>query len=327
MSKIIQYRNSTMIKNFIIILNPTAGKGYAEKSIPTIKTFMESHALNYRLIITEKPGHAITLATDSLSEPNTAVIAAGGDGTCNEVINGLMAYRDAAGKSAKKQIPTFGVLPIGRGNDFAYGAGLPNTLEESLELLTEPHIHPLDIGLIKGGDYPEGRFFGNGIGVGFDTKVGLEAEKMKHIHGAAGYALGAIKTLITYPKAPILKITYNNNTITEEPALVSIMNGKRMGGAFLMAPEGINHDGLLNICMTKQGSRIKLLKAMLHYIKGTQAILDDTKTDTAVSYHLLAVEGDLAVHADGEIICIAGKELSVSCNKHALHFIGKKTAV
>ncbi len=172
-----------------------------------------------------------------------------------------------------------------------------------------------------------GRFFDNGIGVGFDTIVGLEAEKMKHIHGAAGYALGAIKTLITYPKAPVLEITYNNKTITEEPALVSIMNGKRMGGAFFMAPEGINHDGLLNICMTKQGSRLKLLKAMLHYTKGTQSTLDDTKTDTAKSYHLLAVEGELAVHADGEIICIAGKELTVSCFKHALLFIGNKGTV
>ncbi|NQT59476.1 MAG: diacylglycerol kinase family lipid kinase [Bacteroidetes bacterium] len=316
-----------MIKNFIIILNPAAGKGHAEKSIPTIKTFMESHALNYRLIITEKPGHAITLAAESLSEPNAAIIAAGGDGTCNEVINGLMAYRDTNGKSVKTPIPTFGVLPIGRGNDFAYGAGLPDTLEENLALLTEPHTSPIDIGLVKGGDYPDGRFFGNGIGVGFDTKVGLEAEKMKHIHGAAGYALGAIKTLIIYPKAPVLEITYNNKTITEEPALVSIMNGKRMGGAFYMAPEGINHDGLLNLCMTKQGSRRKLLKAMLHYTKGTQATLDDTKTDTAESYHLLAVEGELAVHADGEIICIAGKELAVSCFRHALLFIGKKASV
>jgi len=316
-----------MIKNFIIILNPTAGKGYAEKSIPIIKTFMESHALSYQLIITEKPGHAMALAAESLSEPNTAVISAGGDGTCNEVINGLMGYRDSTGKSATNPIPTFGVLPIGRGNDFAYGAGLPGTLEENLALLTEPHISPIDIGLIKGGDYPEGRFFGNGIGVGFDTKVGLEAEKMKHIHGAAGYTLGAIKTLITYPKAPVLEITYNDKTITEEPALVSIMNGKRMGGAFYMAPEGINHDGLLNICMTKQGSRRKLLKAMLHYTKGTQAVLDDTKTDTSASYHLLAVEGELAVHADGEIICIAGKELTVSCYKHALLFIGKKIAI
>lgn len=316
-----------MIKNFIIILNPTAGKGYAEKSIPAIKTFMESHALNYRLIITEKPGHAITLAAENLSEPETAVIAAGGDGTCNEVINGLMAYREIPGKTTSDPIPTFGVLPIGRGNDFAYGAGLPNSLDENLVLLLEPHIKPLDIGLVKGGDYPNGRFFGNGIGVGFDTIVGLEAEKMKHIHGAAGYALGAIKTLITYPKAPVLEITYNNKTITEEPALVSIMNGKRMGGAFFMAPEGINHDGLLNICMTKQGSRLKLLKAMLHYTKGTQSTLDDTKTDTAKSYHLLAVEGELAVHADGEIICIAGKELTVSCFKHALLFIGNKGTV
>ncbi|MCK5156757.1 MAG: YegS/Rv2252/BmrU family lipid kinase [Spirochaetales bacterium] len=318
-----------MIKNYIIILNPTAGKGYAEKFIPEIRAFMESHTLGYRLLVTAKPGHAITLAAENLSSTDTAIIAAGGDGTCNEIINGLMAYRGNVENSApeKAHIPVLGVLPIGRGNDFSFGAGLPGTLKENLELLTDPHIKPLDIGLIKGGNYPDGRFFGNGIGVGFDTIVGLEAEKMKHIHGAAGYAIGALKTLITYPKPPVIKITYNNATITEEPALISIMNGKRMGGSFYMAPDGINHDGLLNICMTRQGSRRKLLKAMFHYTKGTQSSLDDTITDTADSFHLSAVNGGMAVHADGEIICIDGKELTITCLKHALNFIGKKAAV
>jgi diacylglycerol kinase (ATP) len=316
-----------MIRKYEIILNPEAGKGNGIKTVPIIREFMESHTLTYRMHLTERPGHAIDIAAGLCLDPETAVIAAGGDGTCNEVVNGLMAgcksRQPTADREQAQSIPLFGVLPIGRGNDFSFGADLPQSLQESLELFLAPKVRPFDIGLTAGGDYPEGRYFVNGIGVGFDTIVGLEAAKMRHIHGAAGYALGALKTLIVYPPPPTLEISYNSKSVTENPVLVSIMNGRRMGGAFYMAPNSIQDDGLLNICMTRHGRRGVLLKTMLHYTRGTQDTLSNTITDTTKAISLKCIKGGMAVHADGETICTSGKELTVSCVRHAILLLGK----
>jgi len=305
------------IKHFSVIFNPTAGKGNALKKLPNIQKFLEDNNLKFKIYITERIGHAIDLAAELCKIPNNATIAAGGDGTINEVINGLM-------KAKNKKLeftPIFGVLPIGRGNDFAFGAGIPSSLEVCLKALLDRNFQLIDIGLIKGGDYPTGRYFGNGIGVGFDTIVGLEAAKMKHIHGAAGYMIGALKTLITYPAAPEIEMEINGEKGIYTPALVSIMNGRRMGGAFFMAPNGKNNDGLLNLCMTQQGTRLKLLQTMLHYTKGTQDSLENTKTALISSITLKAIKGGMATHADGESVCEKGKLLEISCIHNALNII------
>lgn len=306
-----------MYKKFAIILNPVAGKGYAPKHIPFINEFLQNYNVNYEIHLTKRIGHAIELAEEFILQPDTAVIAAGGDGTCNEVINGLMLAKI----KNPDLMPVFSVIPIGRGNDFAFGADVPATLKESLNAIVHGKPVQMDVGIIKGGNYPEGRYFGNGIGVGFDTKVGLEAAKMKHIHGAFAYLIGALKTLILYPPAPDVELTYNDITTLVSPALVSIMNGKRMGGTFFMAPNANNNDGVLNLCMTKQGSRRELLKTMLHYVKGTQHTLDNTTVAQSAAFTLKAVSGSLAVHADGETICEAGKHLEISCLPNALEII------
>ena len=302
-----------------IILNPIAGKGYAPKHIPVINKFLEENNCDYEIHVTHHPGHAISLARDFARNKNAVVIAAGGDGTCNEVINGLMQA-----KNEIEHIPLLGVLPIGRGNDFAFGAHIPAQLETSLVILISGHSQPMDVGIVYGGDYPEGRYFGNGIGVGFDTLVGLEAAKMKHIHGAAGYAIGALKTLIKYPPAPELELKFDDTKLHATPALVSSMNGNRMGGTFFMSPEANNNDGILNLCMTKQGKRLELLKAMLHYTKGTQQSLDNTTTLQSPFFSLEAKSGHLAVHADGETICEAGHKIEVKCLSSAINIICKK---
>ncbi|MCK5817192.1 MAG: YegS/Rv2252/BmrU family lipid kinase [Candidatus Marinimicrobia bacterium] len=305
------------MKRYIVILNPTAGKGHAEKRIPEIKAFFFQHKLPYEIILTERPGHAIALAETYALMDDTTIIAAGGDGTCNEIINGLMH----ASAKRKDRIPAFGVLAIGRGNDFAFSANIPIGLGEDLIRIKDGKPIPMDVGEVIGGDYPNGRYFGNGLGIGFDTLVGLEAAKMNHVHGSAAYAVGAIKTLVKYPSAPDLDIKYGEKTVSISPALVSIMNGRRLGGTFFMAPKGKMDDGLFDICMTKQGTRRKLLGAMIAYTKGTQSEREDTITGKADKIIVEALSGTLAVHADGETICEAGKYLEIINHKHALSII------
>jgi YegS/Rv2252/BmrU family lipid kinase len=299
---------------FKIILNPIAGNGKALAQLPKIERFLKKAEARFEILTTTKAGDALEIARKS--PPEAILVAAGGDGTCNEVINGLLARNQGTP-------PVFGILPIGRGNDFSSSVGVPEDPETALQILLEKKIRPLDAGLVKGGYFPEGRYFVNGIGIGFDTKVGFEAAKMKGIHSGFSYALGALITVIRFEKAPLLEISYGNETKIIPALIVSIMNGRRMGGSFYMGPDALLDDGALDICMVQQTSgRLKLINIVMHYPKGTQAECEGVFMGRAADIHIKALEGGMAAHVDGETVCVDGKELTINCIAGALRLIG-----
>jgi YegS/Rv2252/BmrU family lipid kinase len=295
-------------KRHLVILNPIAGKGKAAERRPEIEALLAGRTIDYEIRLTTGVWHAAELAREAAREGFEVVVAAGGDGTVNEVINGLMLAH-ARGDS----IPTMGVLSVGRGNDFSYGADVPADLADCVDLIAAGTMRPMDVGLIAGGDYPEGRYFGNGIGVGFDTIVGLEAAKMKRVHGFMAYVFGAARTFVMYPAAPAVRLVHDAGDIVQKSHQISIMNGKRMGGTFFMAPHSSNHDGLLDLCMAEELSRGEMVGLMLRYIKGTQAEHPKIKTARSSRFEISAPEGGLVVHADGETICTNGTSLAVEC--------------
>jgi diacylglycerol kinase (ATP) len=299
---------------FWVILNPTAGKGKAAKQYPKIDSFFRESGLEYEIYLTKGAGDALSAARDFPIGENDVIVAAGGDGTCNEVVNGLLLRRCPTP-------PVFGILPIGRGNDFSATPKIPQDVEEALKLLTTGNAKPLDAGLVKGGFFPDGRYFVNGIGIGFDTKVGFEAAKLK-IKSGISYAVGALITLIRYEPSPVLQIRYDDNEVTLPAVLVSVVNGRRMGGSFYMGPNAVLDDGLLDICYVQhQKSRSALLKIMSHYTKGTQGECKGVTFGRGKIFHLKALEGGMAAHCDGETVCYDGKELEITCVPNALRLI------
>ena len=146
-----------------VIINPTAGKGRAGTLLPEVENSLKRLNLDFEIFTTERVWHAAELASEAGREGFTVVVAGGGDGTVNEVINGLMT---AKGRGEK--IPALAVLSIGRGNDFSFGADIPSNLPDCLEVLNNGKRRLLDVGLIKGG-LTQRAYFGNGIGIGFDT--------------------------------------------------------------------------------------------------------------------------------------------------------------
>jgi YegS/Rv2252/BmrU family lipid kinase len=305
----------TQIAKYWIILNPTAGKGKAAKQRPVIESFMRKSGRDFEILMTKAPGDALNMVRDLPLKPDDAVIAAGGDGTCNEVVNGLLLRKSPSP-------PLFGILPIGRGNDFSFTPGIPGDVEKALQTLIDAKERPLDAGFVKGGFFTEGRFFVNGVGIGFDTKVGFEAAKMK-IKSGISYVFGAIINVVRYEPSPVLKIRYDENEVTLPAVLVSIVNGRRMGGSFFMGPNAILDDGLLDICYVRhQSSRMKLLKVLTHYTKGTQSQCEGVTLGRGLKFHLQALEGGMAAHCDGETICYEGKELEINCVPGALRLIG-----
>ena len=208
-----------------IIVNPTSGRGAGEQSVPQIETQLRHLGLNYQIERTERPWHAAELAQQAAQEGFDVVVAAGGDGTANEVLNGLMKA-----KANGVDLPALGVLSVGRGNDFAFSMGVPTELEPGCQTLAQNHRQMIDVGLVSGGLYPQGRYFGNGVGIGFDAVVGFEALKLKRLHGFPSYLVAALKTIFLYFQAPQVQITFEGQKITLPALMVSIMNGRRLGG-------------------------------------------------------------------------------------------------
>ena len=300
-----------------VIVNPAAGKGAAKKALPEIESILMDLGLDYDIVMTEHPGHAISLAKDAGSNGYAAVVAVGGDGTANEVINGLMHAKNNSQLTAK-----FAVLPVGRGNDFSFSMGVPQDLESACRILVEGKSRKIDIGLLKGGDFPDGRYFGNGVGVGFDTIVGFEAAKLPaFLSGVPGYLIAAVKTIFLYFQAPLLRVELDSETIEQHCLLVSLMNGRRMGGSFMFAPESESDDGLLNLCIARQVTRLQVLGLFPKVMSGTQADHPAIQMPTTRHATIEALSGTLPVHADGETICKAGKKLEIEVLERQLELI------
>jgi len=289
-----------------IILNPAADRGAAAHAEDHIEQALRSHNLEFDLIRTERPGHAIALARQAAAEGYDVIVAAGGDGTANEVLNGLMQAR-LAGEGT----PVMGVLCIGTGNDFAYGAGIPKDLEAGCCAIAEGHVRKIDVGRVTEGDAVEGRYFGNGVGIGFDAVVGFVAQKLKRLHGFAAYLVAALKTIFVYFQAPHVRIEYSGQSTGLRALMVSIMNGRRMGGGFMMAPDAEPDDGKLDLCIAEQVSRLGIFALIPRFMKGTQATRPSITTGRTDRVCVTAIEGTLPAHADGETLCEAGSKLVV----------------
>lgn len=294
------------MSSYKIIVNPIAGRGAGEKSIPLITHLLQEYGLDFDLIRTERPWHAAELAQQAVAEGYNVVVAVGGDGTANEVLNGLMQAKLAGAGTA-----AMGFINVGRGNDFGFGVGVPAGVTAGCKVLQQGHRRFIDIGRVEGGLYPQGRFFGNGVGIGFDAVVGFEALKMKYLTGFLNYLVAALKTIFLYYRAPLVRIEYNEKVITQLSLMVSIMNGRRMGGAFMMAPQAEIDDGLLDLCIAAQTSRPRIFALIPQFMKGTQASQPEIKTARTKRIIVTVLEGVLPAHADGETLCTSGKHLAI----------------
>jgi len=297
-----------------LIVNPAAGSGTAGQSVPEIKRRLHTSGLDFDLVQTEQPWHAVELAQAAAAEVDV-VVAVGGDGTANEVLNGLMLAKNA-GHTA-----TLGVLCVGRGNDFAFGVGIPIELAAGCEALAADRRRTIDVGRVVGGDFPEGRYFGNGVGIGFDAVVGLVAAKMKHVRGFIGYFVAAVKTIFLYFKAPLVRLEFNDQPMDLHALMVSVMNGTRMGGGFMMAPNAVPDDGVFDLCIARQVSRPRIFAVMLKFMKGTQFAHPAISDGQTKRITVTAMEGTLPAHADGEILCTEGQKLELEIIPSAIEIV------
>lgn len=304
---------------YLVIINPIAGRGFAGRSILQIEEELKRYQLDYQIVLTERPWHAAELAEKAAKDGYDVVVAGCGDGTANEVLNGLMKARLAGYDQT-----AMGMLAIGTGNDFAFGMGVPGGVEVGCKILAEDHRRRTDVGLLQGGDYPDGRFFGNGVGIGFDAATGFVAAKIRWIRGLLLYLIAAIETIFIYYKPPTVQLTYDEKELTQPSLMISIMNGKRMGGGFFFAPNGDPADGIFDLCIAASASRMRIFGLIPYFMKGTQATQKEVTMGQAHKVVAKAIKGSLPVHCDGETVAFETNKIEIEILPAQLEFITQK---
>ncbi len=299
------------MSDYLIIVNPIAGRGAGERRAPQIARMLQEHGLAFEMVYTERPWHAAELARQAVDSGYRFVVAVGGDGTSNEVLNGLMwAKEEGKGEAA------LGALCVGTGNDFAYGMGIPPDLEEGCAVLARGHTRRVDVGHARGF-----RYFGNGIGIGFDAMVGLVAARMLQLRGFMAYLVAVLRTLLFYYHAPLTRLELDDGALEEPALMISVMNGRRMGGGFMMTPFSRPDDGFFDLCIGRKMSQLEMLSFVPRFIKGTQ--VGDSRVIMLRSrrVRITLQEGSQVAHADGETLSTDLRELELEVIPQALSVV------
>ena len=286
-------------KKLFILLNPHAAKGRGLVRIKEILDLFSQAGYDATVVMTEKGIGASSLAYQATIEGWPTIIAAGGDGTVNEVADGILRA------ATEKQIPVpcLGILPVGRGNDFAWGMGIPLDLKKASELIIAGKTRTIDAGITYGGLYPQGRYFVNGQGVGFEPLVNFIASDFKHVSGTLSYVLALIKILINHPEPYSVQLTLDGETQHLVTQQLSICNGRRMGSAFIMGPDALFDDGYFDVVFANRPVKSsRLLFIALKFFKGTQVKLPVFSVVRAKAIRMVSENSPMPVHVDGEEI-------------------------
>jgi len=300
---------------YLFIANPVAGKGKTHKLLTKIENFLSEHHIDYKLILTTKPGD-INNIVQNLDENFEKIVVIGGDGTLHELIN-----------AQNINLKTLGVIPTGSGNDFALTLGLKKSLTKDLKTILERKTLSLDIGYAELTEFSGKKFsflFANSLGIGFDAEVAASVKKIKFIRGLILYLIGVFITLIRY-KYRNITIKTDSVELTEPLFMISIGNGKTAGGGFKLTPLANPIDGLLDICLVKKISKFKVLRIL------PLAIFGKHITNSSVLYFKtknLEIESDkpIYIHADGEIKSDQVKSIKITLLKNYANFISNGVA-
>ena len=269
--------------NVSLVVNPVAGKR-AYRSIHEIETVLRKKA-SLNTYITQKKGDASIFAKDI--RDTDRIIVAGGDGTINEVINGV---RNSPNQHLK-DVPV-ALIPIGTTNVLAKEVGIPEKIEEAADLALTGRAHKISLGRING------RYFTLMAGIGFDgeTVLGVKNNLVKRISGKAVHILSGLKVLMKYNPPPIT-IKTGKGVLTGFTAVVC--NARNYGGFFYITPEASLTEPVLDICVFKGSKRKDLLRFVTGVLTKTHLKSPDVLFDKFKEIEITS-SGTVHVQIDGE---------------------------
>jgi diacylglycerol kinase (ATP) len=242
---------------------------------------------------TDYPGHAGELALAAAQAGYETVVALGGDGTVHEVVNGLM-------QTEASRRPRMGVVPLGSGNDFAAGLGIPLDPSTALRrIFQESHTRQIDAARITDSS---GRteYWCNALGIGFDAAITIQARTIPGLHGFPMYLAAVLKTIILKYDRPMMQIDLDGKKISGPFMMLTLGNGTREGGGFLTTPDAKMDDGRLDYLLIDSISRLNMLRLLPEVMRGTHGRFPAVHLGRFQSLRLHA-DMALPIQADGEM--------------------------
>lgn len=272
----------------LVIVNPTAGGGRAARLVPWLRERLASRP-EAALHVTRRAGEGEELAAQALGQGHDRIVAVGGDGTVQEVVNGLLSTSSGV---------ELGIVPVGTGNDLARSIGLPVDAAEAWRVAMGRSTHTIDAARARNGDGAE-RWFASAGGVGFDAQVAAAmATRRGRGAGRAGYLLTTLSELRRFENRRV-QITVDDERITRDVLFVAVANGAFYGGGMRIAPGAIVDDGRLDVCVVGDISRLTALRELPNLYRGTHVRHPSV---TMLAGQTIAIEGDggTRAHLDGE---------------------------
>ncbi len=302
----IRYRvGCRMDKNrYFLVVNLIAGQGKCKGQFPKIKAKLDSWSIDYDLHYTNEPLEATNVARMGIDAGFSHIVAVGGDGTINEVVNGIVGHD-----------VVLGVVPAGSGNDFARMLGIPTDSLASLEVLRDGTERTVDLGYVV-----EDRYFVNGIGIGIDAKVARDVLGMERLTGTSAYLYAVIREIFRFRS---FDVTVKGSSWERKYDCLSlgIANGKYCGGGFKLAPQASLSDGRIDVSVIEDFTTLRRLIRLPQARKGCHLGLRE------VDYHkeesiIVNSEKSLVAHIDGEPYELRSLPFEVRSEPNALTVIG-----
>jgi len=286
-----------------LIVNLIAGHGRCKDLFPKVKTELDRRGIEYELHYTNEPQEAIDVAKWGIDEGFKRIVAMGGDGTVNEVVNGMLG-RDAV----------LAVIPAGSGNDFVRMLGIPADPLDAIDLLTGGRERTIDLGRIA-----DDRCFVNGVGIGIDAQVARDVLQMERLRGAAAYVSAAVKEVFRFKAFPVT-IESVDWRLDVGCLSIGVANGKYAGGGFKLAPKADVVDGLIDVSAIEDYSKVERL-VRLPLVRAGKHLRWQKVHYRQLSEATIASPSKLIAHIDGESYRLPSDPFGVRVLPNALRVL------
>lgn len=253
----------------LIIANPASANGATGLRWSGIEARLRSEGLKFDVRLTESPGHATTLAREAAEQGYETVVCTGGDGTLNEVVNGVMN-----GGTDEALRPKLGLIPSGTGTDFARGLGLPKSLDGIIAMLKRNRAQPIDVGRVsfQRANQTLSRYFINVAGIGFDGEVADVVSRTGKRGGSLAYFMTVFKVLASYrnkrARISLIQPEEGERVIDGEFNLIAVCKGRYFGGGMMICPHANAGDAQFSVIVINAMSRAEFTLAFPRVYRG-----------------------------------------------------------
>jgi len=274
-----------------VILNPYSNRWNSQARWTEAESALIAAGVEFEVAVSQRKGQVVDLAQEAAKAGFSPVIAAGGDGTISETVQGMIR----AAKSEEEPVGPLGIMPLGSANDFVFNAAMSADLTEAARVIAAGKIQTIDLGNLNG------RCFVNNSAAGLEPYVTIKHERIQWIKGMVRYLVAAVWAIMDKPQWSG-HVKWDDGEYDGPLTLVTVGNGRRTGG-FFMTPHADLTDGKLTLAFGYRGSRLGMFRVLPRTFK--EGAGSYVEMDGMYEYHSTRINIHLdqpsPAHTDGEL--------------------------